>query len=823
MKSFLPRREYSRAENEAAAMPIAAGERVVAQRATALPWERLANYLAAYACTLLTIAAAYPIAPAWCLGLALITCIGLPLSLELRRRDLRLGDVEIDRFVCNSVIVVLSGGLSLLYLGTVVPGLFNRSAMETAVNLGARLPDVMAMLVLIFVACRSLFVLTDKDAFRSLISFAVLFLLVVTQRTPALIVIFLLWAVAAMVLLALDHRAETRYDLGGVVPAPVPGQDVALSLRSLAGIVIFSLLCASSISFVIAGSDAGQSSSGENWIVTMLSRLGVPGLDSGTGSSPAATGRGINFSARPATLSQTPAWRVSAYDLTNKRAIRPAYWRLYSLSFYNGSTWLPNDRQTTRTAANFHDKARLRDRSRDRVPLQDKGDLEALPQAPGYGTAPRRFYDLAKKASPNREKTFGAPESLVQQRVESLGPNGTFVPLLPVALRLALIRSALPEYVEAHADASVEGVAMTEGRVALVWSRTPRANANDPAQHPPPQLDATERARTSQLPETLPPRVLALARRLADETNRSAAKTSRGATATRDKNGARVLAAHSDAARFTSSKTEREMQLAARLSAFVRDGASYTLSPPPLPAGRDATEFFLFETHAGYCTHFASSLAILCRAAGLPSRIISGYVDPEWDAKDGSGLLREAAAHAWTEVWIDGRGWMTFDATPPDDRGDNAPTVKRTFELWWRGLLESAQRALGRVLPYGAALLAALIVGFALLFSKARFAHSSRHASQPFEDETAAPDDAVRRDVLSTFADWEKRIAREYRVRAAAETPRQWLQKSPRVLAGEQENAAAELLALRDRALYQTRPLASGAGGRARELLQLLA
>ena len=819
MKNFLPRREYSQSEKEGALTPLVAGERVLAQRATALPWERLANYLAAYACTLLTIAAAYPISPAWCLALAILTCIGLPLSLELRRRDLRWGDVEIDRFACNVIIVVLAGGLSLVYLGAVVPGLFQRSAMETAVGLGPRLIDVMALCFLIFAACRSLFVLSDKDAFRSLVpSFAVLLLLVVTQRTPALIVIFLLWVVAAMVLLALDHRAETRYDLGGVVPAPVPGQDVALSMRSLAGIVIFSLLCASTISFVISGSDAGKSSAGENWIVTLLGRLGVPGMDNGDGSAAAAMGRGINFAARPATLSQTPAWRVSAYDLTQKRALRPAYWRLYSLSFYNGSTWQQSDAHATRAAVNF--QAALR--SRDRVPVQTLQGTQALPQAPGYGASPQRVYDLAKNAPPNREKMFGAPGSLVQQRVESLGANGNSVPLLPVALRLALGRGASAESVEAHADASIEAGSMTDGRVALIWSRTPRANENDAAQNPPPQLSSDEIAQNRQLPETLPPRVLALARHLADETNRSAAKTARGAAPTRDKNGARLLAVHSDAARFTISETERDRQLAARLAAFVRDGASYTLSPPPLPAGRDATDFFLFETHSGYCTHFASSLAVLCRAVGLPSRIVSGYVDPEWDAKDGIGLLREAAAHAWTEVWIRGRGWTTFDATPTDDRGDNAPTVKRTFNLWWRGLLESARRALGRAVIYGVALLAALLFGLALFFVWARFARSARRLPQLSEDELAAPDDAVRRDVLAVFAQWETRIARDYRVRAAAETPRQWLQSASRVLAEKDESAANELLSLRDRALYQTQPLERSIAQRARALLQLL-
>src|SRR5690606_29010136 len=61
--------------------------------------------------------------------------------------------------------------------------------------------------------------------------------------------------------------------------------------------------------------------------------------------------------------------------------------------------------------------------------------------------------------------------------------------------------------------------------------------------------------------------------------------------------------------------------------------------------------------------------------SGIPARVVSGFVNPEWDQRTGSGILREANAHAWTEVWVPGWGWAPLDATPPGDRGNNAQDV----------------------------------------------------------------------------------------------------------------------------------------------------
>ncbi|EYB68458.1 transglutaminase [Deinococcus phoenicis] len=97
--------------------------------------------------------------------------------------------------------------------------------------------------------------------------------------------------------------------------------------------------------------------------------------------------------------------------------------------------------------------------------------------------------------------------------------------------------------------------------------------------------------------------------------------------------------------------------------AFLRSGGfAYTLSPPALPE-RDRVDAFLFGTRRGFCEHYASAFTFLMRAAGLPARIVGGYLGGEVNP-DGSYLIvRQQDAHAWTEVWLPGRGWVRVDPT----------------------------------------------------------------------------------------------------------------------------------------------------------------
>lgn len=89
---------------------------------------------------------------------------------------------------------------------------------------------------------------------------------------------------------------------------------------------------------------------------------------------------------------------------------------------------------------------------------------------------------------------------------------------------------------------------------------------------------------------------------------------------------------------------------------------SYTLTPPEL-AGRDGVDDFLFNTRAGFCEHFASAFAVLMRHAGIPSRVVTGYQGGELNTLGNYWLVRQSDAHAWTEVWLQDRGWVRVDPT----------------------------------------------------------------------------------------------------------------------------------------------------------------
>jgi transglutaminase-like putative cysteine protease len=94
---------------------------------------------------------------------------------------------------------------------------------------------------------------------------------------------------------------------------------------------------------------------------------------------------------------------------------------------------------------------------------------------------------------------------------------------------------------------------------------------------------------------------------------------------------------------------------------FREEPFHYTLLPPKL--GPNPADEFLFETRRGFCEHYASSFALLMRIAGIPSRIVLGYLGGEYNALGGYLIVRQSDAHAWTEVWMEGKGWMRVDPT----------------------------------------------------------------------------------------------------------------------------------------------------------------
>jgi hypothetical protein len=105
------------------------------------------------------------------------------------------------------------------------------------------------------------------------------------------------------------------------------------------------------------------------------------------------------------------------------------------------------------------------------------------------------------------------------------------------------------------------------------------------------------------------------------------------------------------------------IEKAVALRDYLLNGYSYTLNPPK-GEGVDATDDFLFYTRAGYCEHFASALALLLRAAGIESRLVTGYLQGIWNSYGEYYMIRQSDAHSWVEVYIEGAGWITLDPTP---------------------------------------------------------------------------------------------------------------------------------------------------------------
>jgi transglutaminase-like putative cysteine protease len=92
-----------------------------------------------------------------------------------------------------------------------------------------------------------------------------------------------------------------------------------------------------------------------------------------------------------------------------------------------------------------------------------------------------------------------------------------------------------------------------------------------------------------------------------------------------------------------------------------RGGFVYSLEPQPL--GADAVDELLFRTREGFCGHYASAFVTLMRGAGVPARVVTGYLGGEWNPIGDFLEVRQADAHAWAEVWLQGRGWTRVDPT----------------------------------------------------------------------------------------------------------------------------------------------------------------
>ncbi|HTK10073.1 MAG TPA: transglutaminase-like domain-containing protein [Ktedonobacteraceae bacterium] len=96
------------------------------------------------------------------------------------------------------------------------------------------------------------------------------------------------------------------------------------------------------------------------------------------------------------------------------------------------------------------------------------------------------------------------------------------------------------------------------------------------------------------------------------------------------------------------------------LETYLRQHYTYSLDVQ-LPAGREGVSWFLFDSKKGYCNYFASAMAVMARSLGIPARVEVGYTNGSLDARNHQRIVRGVDAHAWTQVYFAGYGWINFE------------------------------------------------------------------------------------------------------------------------------------------------------------------
>ncbi len=115
---------------------------------------------------------------------------------------------------------------------------------------------------------------------------------------------------------------------------------------------------------------------------------------------------------------------------------------------------------------------------------------------------------------------------------------------------------------------------------------------------------------------------------------------------------------------------ENRMSMAFYISSILNQYLTYSLNLDPISSGMDAVDYFLTQSHKGYCVHFASAAVLMMREMGIPARYVSGYVARKDDFKYVSSRgvyeasVKDSSAHAWVEIYLAQIGWVPLDVTP---------------------------------------------------------------------------------------------------------------------------------------------------------------
>lgn len=120
------------------------------------------------------------------------------------------------------------------------------------------------------------------------------------------------------------------------------------------------------------------------------------------------------------------------------------------------------------------------------------------------------------------------------------------------------------------------------------------------------------------------------------------------------------------------------ISIAQLISLMLKEYQTYSLNLESVPADMDAVDFFLMNSHKGYCVHFASAAVLMLRQMGVPARYVSGYVARQNEFKYRSDTdvfeasVKDSSAHAWAEIYLNQIGWIPIDVTPGQSGDESA-------------------------------------------------------------------------------------------------------------------------------------------------------
>lgn len=234
---------------------------------------------------------------------------------------------------------------------------------------------------------------------------------------------------------------------------------------------------------------------------------------------------------------------------------------------------------------------------------------------------------------------------------------------------------------------------------------------------------------------------------------------------------------------------------------YLQNSFPYDYYPPPQAPGTDSIDQFLFEDKRGVCEHFVSALVIMLRLEGVPARMAVGYGSGDYNQITGYYEVRANDAHAWTEVYFPGYGWIPFDPTPGWEGDPQTGPIQRWVFSGITQNLDLPDISLTPMLETGAMILSAaimpfvimvvLVLAFALIWSLVLAWRRWGNVIKTW----LKPQDSVRRKIIRHYRK-AQRVGGKYRL--PAETVQEHAKRYPEL---------ADLADIVDIAVYDPRPV----------------